>query len=161
MKMHALLAAVAALRLGAAAAACDTPSSHALDFWLGHWSVLADAGELAQSRIERSASGCVIVERYAQADGYSGTSLSFYDAALGRWRQTWVDSTGGVGEFTGSASAGLMEFTGETHRADGSRVQRRMSLAVEGRDVTQRSVASRDGIEWKPHYTLRYVRRAD
>jgi hypothetical protein len=156
--MAAVLGVLATLPLGAAAA-CDAPSAHALDFWLGHWSVRSDGKEVAESRIERSASGCVIVERYTQADGYSGTSLSFYDAHLGRWRQTWVDSTGGVGEFTGNASDGLMEFIGETHRADGNRILRRMSLARDGSQVLQRSLASRDGVEWKPHYQLRYVPR--
>jgi hypothetical protein len=141
-----------------AAAACDAPQYHALDFWLGAW-VVKDGGKpVALSHVQRAPGGCVVVERYDQNDGYSGTSLSFYDAALGRWRQTWVDSTGAVGEFTGEASADAMNFTGETHRADGTRTQRRMRLAREADGVRQTSLASRDGAEWKPHYELAYTR---
>ena len=141
-----------------AAAACDGPEHHALDFWLGAW-VVKDAGKpVALSHVQRGPGGCVVVERYEQNDGYSGTSLSFYDAALGRWRQTWVDSTGAVGEFTGESSEGAMQFTGETHRADGTRIQRRMRLEREADGVRQTSLASRDGSEWKPHYELTYAR---
>jgi hypothetical protein len=139
-------------------AACDAPEYRGLDFWLGRW-IVKDAGKpVAHSEIERGPGGCVLIERYAQDDGYTGTSLSFYDAALGRWRQTWTDSTGAVGEFTGQASDGAMQFTGETHRADGTRIQRRMRLARDGEGVRQTSLASRDGHEWKPHYELTYTR---
>ena len=143
----------------AARAACDAPVHHALDFWLGRWVVTDGGKRVAESRIERGPGGCVIVEHYAQDDGYSGTSVSFHDAALGRWRQTWVDSTGAVGEFTGDASEGAMQFVGETHRGDGTRIERRMRLAREadGR-VRQTSLASRDGKAWKPHYELLYTR---
>ena len=62
---------------------------------------------VATSRIERVAQGCVIRETYTQKDGYAGTSLSFHDPTLGKWRQTWVDSTGSVGEFSGEAGDGV------------------------------------------------------
>ena len=155
---RACLFAVPAFAANVAVAACDLPQHHALDFWIGHWVVLDGGKPAAKSRIERGPGSCVIVEHYQQDDGYSGTSLSFYDANLGRWRQTWVDSTGAVGEFTGSASDGAVQFTGETHRADGTRIFRRMRLAAEAGGVRQTSFASRDGQEWKPHYELVYVR---
>jgi hypothetical protein len=118
-----------------------------------------EAGKaVAHSDIERGPGGCVIVEHYRQDDGYSGTSLSFYDPLLSRWRQTWVDSTGAVGEFSGVASARSVQFEGETHRADGTRVYRRMRLAAEEGGVRQTSLASRDGKDWKPHYELTYSR---
>lgn len=143
-----------------AAGPCEGPEHRALDFWLGTW-VVKDGGKaVATSRIERGPGGCVIVEHYRQDDGYEGTSLSFYDGTLKHWRQTWVDSTGAVGEFSGEAVAGEMRFTGETHRADGSRIYRRMTLAPESGGVRQGSLASRDGQAWKPHYELHYSREA-
>ena len=51
-----------------------------------------------------------------------------------------------------------MRFTGETHRADGARIQRRMTLAPVSGGVRQTSLASRDGVEWKAHYQLTYSR---
>jgi hypothetical protein len=155
-----LMPLLAAFTAPAQAAPCDAPPHHALDFWLGAWVVKEDGKPVATSRIERGPGGCVIVERYRQDDGYEGTSLSFYDGALGRWRQTWVDSTGAVGEFSGSLVEGEMRFTGETHRGDGTRIQRRMTLAPVSGGVRQTSLASRDGVEWKPHYELTYSREA-
>lgn len=139
-----------------AAGTCDTPAHHALDFWLGTWVVKDEGKAVATSRIERGPGGCVIVEHYRQDDGYEGMSESFYDGALGRWRQTWVDSTGAVGEFSGELVGGEMRFAGETHKADGTRIYRRMTLAPEGPGVRQTSLASRDGQAWKPHYELHY-----
>jgi hypothetical protein len=138
-------------------ATCSSPKQHELDFWLGEWEV-RDAGQLvATSRIERTAQGCVIRETYTQRDGYTGTSLSFHDPVLGKWRQTWVDSTGSVGEFSGELADGAMRFTGETHRADGARILRKMTLSPEGGKVRQVSEASRDGASWKPHYDFVYA----
>jgi hypothetical protein len=121
--------------------ACSDAARHALDFWLGEWTVRSGDEVVATSRIERSPLGCAIVESYRQNDGFSGTSLSFYDAALKRWRQTWVDSTGAVGEFVGEASRDSVQFTGETHRADGTRIHRRMGLVAEDGGARQTSWA--------------------
>lgn len=138
---------------------CTAAVHHALDFWLGEWSVRSGEEIVATSRIDRSPLGCAIVESYRQNDGFSGTSLSFYDPVLKRWRQTWVDSAGGAGEFTGDPAPNALHFTGETHRADGTRIQRRMTLTAEGAHVRQVSFASRDGVQWQPHYDFVYVRR--
>jgi len=163
MRLHALvLATMMALGSAHAAAAdpptCTSPEQHQFDFWLGEWEVLSGKDVVATSSIERAIAGCVIRETYVQKDGYTGTSLSFYDGVLHRWRQTWVDSTGSVGEFAGEFRDGAMRFTGETHRADGARIHRKMNLSREGDTVRQVSEASRDGAAWKPHYDFTYRR---
>ena len=142
----------------AAHAACEAPEHHQLDFWLGRWEVWSDGRKVAESRIERSSEGCAILERYRQPDGFTGTSLNFRDPLLQRWRQSWTDSMGGVGEFTGAAAEGGMAFTGETHRPDGTRVMRRMTLSrLPDGSVRQHSLASTDGgLTWKPHYDFLY-----
>lgn len=155
-------AALVALALSTAAhAACEAPEHHQLDFWLGRWDVLSDGAVIAESRIERSPEGCAIVERYRERDGFTGTSLNFHDPLLHRWRQSWVDSRGGVGEFVGEPGEGRMAFTGETHRPDGTRVMRRMTLStLADGTVRQHSLASVDGgATWKPHYDFIYRRR--
>src|SRR5262249_5121176 len=144
------------LMIAAAALACSTASHHELDFWLGTWEVRDGTEVVATSTIERAANGCVIRESYVQKDGYSGTSLSFHDPVLGKWRQTWVDSTGGVGEFSGTFADGAMRFEGETHTASGKRVFRKMTLASDNGRVRQTSLKSMDGSKWEPHYELLY-----
>jgi len=144
------------------AAVCDMRAeNHQLDFWLAKWDVYDRDERVAESTIEKQPGSCSILQSYAQVDGYSGRSINFYDAALKKWRQTWIDSNGAVGEFTGEPRPGEMVFTGETHRADGSRVHRRMTLGLH-RDgsVRQHSLASSDGgATWKPHYDFTYRRR--
>jgi hypothetical protein len=144
------------LALAAAAAVCSAPVHRELDFWLGHWQVVENNQVVATSTIESVSGGCAVREIYAQKDGYHGTSLSFHDPVLGRWRQTWVDSAGSVGEFHGVFSEGAMRFEGETHTADGKRVYRRMSLERDGMGILQKSLKSMDGATWAPHYEIRY-----
>jgi len=151
---------VTATLLAAAAitAACNTAALHPLDFWLGTWEAHEDGEVTATSTIEVVSGGCAVRETYRQKDGYNGTSLTFRDPVLGKWRQTWVDSRGAIGEFSGDFVEGRLEFTGETHTAEGVKVYRRMSLAPEGPNVRQVSFASRDGTNWKPHYEILYTR---
>ena len=158
MRSLLLVLALTASAPAAHSGGCDGPEHRALDFWRGTWAVMEDGKRVATSRIERGPGGCVVVEHYRQDDGYEGTSLSFYDGALKRWRQTWVDSTGAAGEFSGEVIEGEMRFAGETHRSDGTRIFRRMTLAPEKAGVRQLSLASRDGTTWKPHYELHYSR---
>ena len=48
----------------------------------------------------------MIYENYSQADGYSGKSFNFYDQALKKWRQTWVDAGGNVTDLVGELKDG-------------------------------------------------------
>lgn len=150
-------AAAVAFAARAAAGECDDAAHRGLDFWLGRWEVVSEGETIAESVIERAADACAIVEHYRQRDGYTGTSINFYDPVLGRWRQTWIDSKGSAGEFVGEPGENSMSFTGETHRSDGRRVQRKMRLSLEGDGtIRQHSLASFDGRQWKEHYDFRY-----
>jgi hypothetical protein len=147
----------------APATRCHATAYRQFDFWLGSWRVLSEGSTVASSRIGRRSGGCAIDERYSQKDGYNGGSTSFYDALLGQWRQTWIDSEGNVGEFAGSFRDGAMRFDGETHTRDGRRLLRRLILLAETPDrVRQRSEISSDGGRtWHAHYDFAYVRQAD
>lgn len=149
-----------ATELAAIHPACDAPAYRQFDFWIGLWDVRDGGITIAQSRIERGHDGCTLDEHYAQKDGYRGGSISFYDAVLRQWRQTWVDAVGSVGEFAGRFEQGAMRFAGETHTGDGRRVLRRLTLAPDAFDrVRQTSEASTDdGRTWRLHYDFTYIR---
>ena len=149
--MDAMILAAAAV-----AAACSQAPNRQLDFWLGPWQVVENGEVMATSTIEPVSGGCAIREIYEQKDGYRGTSLSFHDPVINQWRQTWIDSTGAVGEFHGTFSDGAMRFEGETHTANGKRVYRKMSLERDGAGILQKSLKSDDGAAWAPHYEIRY-----
>jgi hypothetical protein len=139
----------------------NKPDCRQLDFWVGEWDVMDHGKKIATSSIRRIIGDCVIFENYSQPDGYSGKSFNFFDATLGKWRQTWVDTIGNVSEFTGEYSEKAMRFQGETHRQSGERVLRRLTLFDLGPDrVRQYSERSVDGGKtWSVAYDYIYIRQ--
>jgi hypothetical protein len=139
------------------------PESRQLDFWIGDWDVTIDEKKkIGSSKIESIVGGYGILENYSQPDGYHGKSLNFFDSVLGKWRQTWVDSLGNMSEFVGEYKDGAMRLEGETHRKDGTKILRRMTLSkLEGDRVRQYSERSTDkGKTWSIAYDYIYLRRS-
>ena len=141
---------------------CEGSSQYKqFDFWVGEWDVTAQGKIIAQSSIQKIVDGCVVLENYSQTGGYTGKSLNFYDAVLGKWRQTYVDSTGRVAEFVGEYKDGAMRFEGEAHLANGQKRISRMSFYDLGADrIRQQAENSTDGGKtWRTVVDLLYVRR--
>lgn len=76
--------------------ACATDDHRAFDFWIGVWDVTATGKDqpAAVNRISREHAGCVLREDYTTKGGYTGMSMSFYDAAQKKWHQTWMGADG-------------------------------------------------------------------
>ncbi len=89
------------------------------DFWIGTWDVTGPAGRFAGiNRIERVDGGCALAESWSSAGGgYTGHSLNSVGSD-GRWRQTWVDSSGLRLELVGGLVGGKMVLEGETPGAE-------------------------------------------
>ena len=94
---------------------CSTPLQRQFDFWIGTWDVTDPAGKFAgTNRIEPADGGCVLTESWSSArGGYTGRSLNSVGND-GRWRQTWVDSSGLRLELVGGVVDGKMVLEGET-----------------------------------------------
>lgn len=141
---------------------CESiPEYRQLDFWVGDWDVTSEGRKVASSSIQRILRGCVIFENYSQGSENEGKSFTFYDSVLKQWRQTWVDHSGVVSEFTGVFKDGSMQLEGVTHRPNGVTIMRRMTLSPmsDGR-VRQFSQRSEDGGKtWLLAYDFVYVRR--
>ena len=143
-------------------APCESlPAYRQFDFWVGEWEVTAQGRKVADSSIQRLVGGCVIFENYSQPDGYQGKSFNFFDAHLGKWRQTWVDAAGNVSEFVGEYRDGAMRYEGETHRQGGAKVLRRMTVSpLDPNRVRQYSEHSTDGGKtWAVAYDFVYRRK--
>jgi uncharacterized protein (TIGR02246 family) len=145
----------------AAPASCATdPRYRALQFWVGDWVVREPGGrQVARSRIQVRSAGCMVLESYTQADGYSGESINYVDPRTSRWHQHWVDSGGAVSVFEGGPEGNEFVYVGETRTSAGVAL-RRMTLTplADGR-VRQFSRISRDeGRTWHDHYELLYER---
>lgn len=102
--------AVAALALSLHAVAqdakpapCSAPEHRQFDFWLGDWEVRGPAGKVAGTNtITLEHNGCVLVEHWKGNGGVTGSSFNVYDTDRKKWRQTWVDSTGGLLDLEGT-----------------------------------------------------------
>ena len=76
---------------------------HALDFWIGDWSVVDSSGtRVGDDHVELLLDGCAVMEHWRGAAGDEGRSLFYFVPALRRWKQVWVTgqafALGGVKE---------------------------------------------------------------
>jgi hypothetical protein len=141
---------------------CAGPEHRQFDFWLGEWEVRTEDGQLAgTNRITEELGGCVLRERWSGAGGGRGESLNAYDAATGRWHQTWVDGRGRLLLLDGGLDTlGRMVLRGESTGPDGAAVVNEISW--EPRDdgtVVQTWSVSRDaGVSWRVLFKGIYAR---
>ena len=92
---------------------CNTEEFRHFDFWLGEWDVTSAGATspTAENNISAAQDGCVVLEQY-RAGAFTGMSLSFYDATLKKWHQTWMSNAGGSLYLEGGLNeAGAMEMT--------------------------------------------------
>lgn len=112
----------------------------ALDFWIGSWTVSWPGGT-GTNTIRRGLDGAVLEEIFEchDEDGtLHGRSFSVLDRVDGRWKQTWVDSSGAYLDFVGVPADGRISF--------------QRSAVIDGRDAVQRMVwldVRSDGFRWE------------
>lgn len=132
------------------------------DFWIGEWDVENQQGQRAGTNsIQKIEDGCIILENWTGRLGGTGKSINFFDQHLGKWRQTWVASNGGVSEFVGEYKDGELRFEGESHSPTGQKVIRRLTFTKLDADrVRQFSEFTNDGGKtWAVSYDFIYKRR--
>jgi hypothetical protein len=132
----------------------------ALDFWLGQWDCAWDGGS-GTNAITRELEGAIVVERFEALapDRWSGMSVSAFDPATERWRQTWVDSNGSYWHFIGTLVDGDLAFaTPEPVDADAA-FKRMVFSAVTPDGFDWRWERSPDGVAWEVRWAITYRRR--
>lgn len=165
-----LVAAMACAQSPTAAASsakpppCEAPEYHQFDFWLGHWDVFTPDGKQAgENLIERVLGGCVLRESWRGRGGFTGSSLNGYDAADGRWHQSWFDNQGGRLELAGGREGEAMVLASATPRADKpGAIQRqriRWTPLPDGAVRQLWETSDDDGTSWRVAFDGRYVRR--
>jgi len=142
---------------------CEFASEYKqFDFWVGEWNVETTQGQPAgKNIIERMEQGCILMENWTGAAGGTGKSINFYNASTGKWRQTWVDSTGNVAEYEGEYKDGAMRFDGNPVINNGKKTLRRLTLSIQGPDRVRQlfEQSADDGKTWTTQYDLIYVRK--
>lgn len=136
---------------------CSAPEYRQFDFWVGEWDVVNQArpdATPARSTITVEQKGCVIREEYRTPGGYSGTSLTFFDASAGAWHQTWIDNEGQPIFFDGDFDDGRLVVRSPDHR------YRMIFTRLEDGSVRQQFDSSDDGGEtWNVVFDGVYTRR--
>jgi len=83
------------------------------DFWVGDWEVRVASGVLAGTNsITREQNGCVLVERWENTAGGTGTSINFFDEAKQQWVQMWNGAGGSQINISGGLVEGSMVLVG-------------------------------------------------
>jgi len=136
------------------------------DFWLGTWDVRpagSPASPPSTNIITSEHDGCVIQEHWTSVVS-TGQSFNIWDSSRGHWYQTWVDSTGGLHEYTGGIEDGVMVYGAELAPNPGQtgRVRTRLRFFKLGPDSVRQLAEQTpdDGKTWNTTYDLIYTRRA-
>ena len=147
--------------------ACATPDHRAFDFWLGTWDVTAkgQSAPTAVNKITMQHRGCVIREEYTTKSGYTGMSMSFYDAAQKKWHQTWMGADGSALIIEGGLDdSGAMVLSNKNtpYYLQGTPINRVTWTPNADGSVRQHWQASQDdGKTWSDVFDGVYVKRAE
>lgn len=145
---------------------CATENHRAFDFWLGTWDVTAAGNDQpsATNMISRAHAGCVIREDYSTKGGYTGMSMSFYDAARKKWHQTWMGADGGALFIEGGLNErGEMVLSNRNtpYYEEGMKINRVTWTPKADGSVRQHWQASKDGGKtWSTVFDGLYVKQA-
>jgi hypothetical protein len=145
---------------------CSDPQFDDFDFWVGEWDVYGPKGQLAGTNsIKKEEYGCLLVERWTNAQGQTGQSYNFVDLATGKWRQVWV-SAGTTIDYSGGLDAkGAMVLEGSIgygagQAGNGAKFRGSWTPNADG-TVTQHFEQFSDATgEWADWFLGTYKRRA-
>lgn len=133
---------------------------HQFDFWVGEWEVTdPDSRVVGSSSITHLFGGRALAERWSGTGGVEGASLSAWDAARGRWHQTWMDSTGSTLLLDGGVVDGAMVLEGEAPADDDPSRQQRHRITWRPFDGGVRQlwqVSDDEGSTWAVVFDGRY-----
>jgi tetratricopeptide (TPR) repeat protein len=138
------------------------PNCRAFDFWIGEWEVFTPNGQKAgENIIEKTINGCMLLENWTSVSGGAGKSMNFYDASVKKWKQLWVNGTGGVTSYEGDAIDGALHFEGYQIQSNGKKALFKMVFTPQDNgDVRQYITQSLDdGKTWQVWFDGMYKRK--
>lgn len=122
------------------------------NFFIGEWDLEdSTAKRIASLTVRSSHNGYVITEQWQAGRRRSGSSMTHFDPVAGQWKQTRVNSDGGVVYYTGEYRDDAMHFEGEELRQNGNRQLSRLLLRPNADDGTIQYLMTRseDGENWE------------
>ncbi len=138
------------------------PEYRQFDFWVGEWDVLTPQGQTAGTNsVQLILGDCVLFENWTGAKGGHGKSFNLYNAAAGKWQQTWVDNSGSLLELYGEYKDNQMRFTGETNAPGGKKTLERLTFTKLSDDKVRQfwEQSTDDGKTWTVAFDGMYIRK--
>jgi len=154
---------------GAAAAnPCEASQQRQFDFWVGEWNLTwpgTQAGSVQHgtNSIQRILDGCVVEENFSGGSDMHlrGRSVSIFNLAAGKWKQTWVDNEGGYLDFVGEFKDGQMILSREATGPAGKKFLQRMvwkNITATEFDWSWES-SKNDGKTWQVVWPIHYEKK--
>jgi len=142
--------------------ACSAAEYRQFDFWAGEWIVTSNGQPAGTNTIEMIHGGCALKESWQGAGegGISGSSFNIYDAATGKWHQTWVDANGTLLQLDGGLSGSSMVLSGERPVPAGNGTAQHRITWTPGEDGSVRQlweVSADGGDTWNVLFDGLYV----
>jgi hypothetical protein len=109
-------------------AGCPGAEARQFDFWVGNWDVTVGTENAGTNNVTLEEDRCVIHEHWTGSRGGTGQSFNFYDRAIGKWHQFWVDNAGNYLHLTGSYADGRLVLTGVAPGPDGKPAEQRLTF---------------------------------
>jgi hypothetical protein len=141
---------------------CEQAEARQFDFWLGNWDLTWGEEGRGTNRISLILDGCVIQEEFDGTPSISlkGVSISTFNAALGKWQQTWVDNSGGYLDFTGGFVDGKMILSREAIVQEKPIKQRMVFYNIAENELDWNWERSDDdGESWQVVWHIHYQRK--
>jgi hypothetical protein len=137
------------------------PEARQFDFWLGDWALTWGGDQRGTNVITSIMDGRVILENFSALpqSPLVGMSVSVYNAALGKWQQTWVDNNASYLDFTGEYRDGRMMLQ-RTARQNGVEFSQRMvwyNIEAEALDWNWERSDDK-GATWRTLWHIHYTR---
>ena len=132
------------------------------DFVVGNWNLNnGENQKILNTTIASEHNGYLVREHWQGAKSGSGSSMSYFDLVLKKWRQVRVTDSGIISHYTGNFVDGAMRFEGRVLRANDTVLRRRIYTPRQDEraiDVLiQESI--NDGADWEVVFRGRYVPR--
>lgn len=100
------------------------------DFWIGEWDASwtnADGTTgTAHNSIRKTLDDKVIQEKFADTQGFKGTSISVFNNQRKTWHQAWADNQGGYFNFLGEVDGDKRIFRTPVKEIAGKSMTQRM-----------------------------------
>ena len=142
---------------------CSAEEFSQFDFWIGEWSLTWSDTLHGSNSITKPFDQCVVMENFDShpSGQFKGMSVSTYSIQEKKWKQTWVDNSGGYLDFTGGMVADSMILSREAIGKEGNKLLQRMIWY----NITDKSFdwdwqrSDDDGKSWKTNWQIAYQRK--